>query len=350
MTIKRLTHIIGTAALILPAVVAMLPVQSCHRIEPYDNSVKGNFDQLWTLFDQHYCFFKEKGVDWDAAYAQYAPKAANCRTQQQLFDVCGQMLELLQDGHVNLSSSFDTYYYRAWWNGYPQNFNLRVIQQNYLYFGYKTIGTTIYARLPQNVGYVYIPDFGTGIGDGNIDNILNYFALCDGIIIDVRNNGGGALTNAQRWIEHFITAPTFVGTVKHKNGPGHNDFSKPFALTYNPAQGHVIWGKPVVLLTNRSTFSAANNFAAIMRLLDNVTVVGAHTGGGAGIPLSYELAVGWGVRMSAAPVYDAQGVCTEWGVDPTPGFAVDMTDADIASGRDPILERAVSIFSTISTQ
>ncbi|WP_438589109.1 S41 family peptidase [Duncaniella dubosii] len=57
-------------------------------------------------------------------------------------------------------------------------------------------------------------------------------------------------------------------------------------------------GKTVIVLANRSTFSAANNFVSVMKLLPGVRVVGATTGGGSGMPYSSELPCGWSVRFS----------------------------------------------------
>ena len=50
-------------------------------------------------------------------------------------------------------------------------------------------------------------------------------ALCHGLIIDVRSNGGGNLTNVERLSSRFFNERTLVGYIAHKKGPGHNDFS-----------------------------------------------------------------------------------------------------------------------------
>lgn len=330
--------------LFVMALVSGLMLSGCHSIPEYENTAKGNFDLLWTIFDEHYCFFEEAGVDWDAVYDKYSPRVEACRTNRELFDLCAEMINELRDGHVNLSSSFATSYYKKWWSDYPQNYDWRVINENYLYFNGQQIGAFTYAILPQNVGYISLPTFAQGIGEGNLDNILSYLAITNGLIIDVRDNGGGDMTNVETWVSRFITGRTLAGSIRHKTGKGHNDFSEPYEYYYSPpGDGHIQWGKPVVILTNRSTFSAANNFVSIMRLLPGVTQIGDVTGGGCGMPLSFELPSGWGVRLSACPVSDAEGNLTEFGL--APHIAVDITPADIAAGRDPILDRAIALIS-----
>lgn len=319
--------------------VCLLPVTGCHTIPEYEDTSEGNFDLLWTLFDEHYCFFAEKGVDWDAVRAEYAPRAASCKTRRELFRLCAEMLDELRDGHVNLSSSFATSYYSKWWTDFPQDYNERVVLENYLHFNYQQLGPVKYTILLNNIGYISIPTFASGLGEGNIDNILAYMALCDGLIIDVRDNGGGDMTSAEKWVERFISRRTLAGYIQHKTGPGHDDFSKPYAYYYEPQAGRVRWNKPVAVLTNRSTFSAANNFVSVMRDIDGVTTVGARTGGGSGMPLTFDLPAGWNVRMSACPVYDAQMRLTETGVEAE--VPATITVADIAAGRDPILDAAV---------
>jgi hypothetical protein len=332
--------LIRTLILLLTCTLA-----SCHDIEEYDNTAEGNFEQLWSLVDQHYCFFNEKNINWDSIHEVYSAKIPLVKSNVQLFNVCADMLAELKDGHVNLSSGFNTSYYRDWWSNYPQNYNERNILENYLNFNYRSLGYVNYGILMQNIGYMHISSFSSGIGEGNMDSIINYFRLCSSIIIDVRDNGGGNLDNVETFVNRFITSRTLVGYIMHKNGKGHSDFSEPYAYYFDPAEaGRQTWlNRKIVLLTNRSTFSAANNYVSIMKQLPNVTIVGATTGGGSGMPISFELQCGWSVRMSAAPILDANGNATEFGIDPTEGCAVDIDPADEAAGRDTILDFAIAI-------
>lgn len=322
-------------------------LNACHDIPEYKGDVYGNFDALWTIVDEHYCFFEEKDIDWSEIGARYRQRLSNDMTSQEFFDVCAEMLNELQDGHVNLSSPFSTSYYHQWWSEYPQNYDQRLVEQYYFNFNYLTTGTIKYGILASNVGYMRYPSFSAAIGEGNLDAILTYLATADGLIIDVRNNSGGDLTNVERLVSRFITQRTLVGYISHKTGPGHSDFSEPRAFYYNPAtDGHYLWGKPVVILTNRSTFSAANNFVSIMKLLPGITIVGATTGGGSGMPYSSELPCGWTIRCSACSVLDALGQTTESGVIPTMGCEIDLNPELALQGKDTMLDFAISIITS----
>lgn len=98
---------------------------ACHDIEEFDSDPRSTFEQLWTILDEHYCFFEQKGVDWNEVHSRYSPMVADGMTDQELFGVCEQMLAELRDGHTNLSSTFATSYYRKWWSDYPQNYSAR---------------------------------------------------------------------------------------------------------------------------------------------------------------------------------------------------------------------------------
>ncbi len=319
---------------------------SCHKIEERADDPRGNFEALWSILDEHYCFFKEKGVDWDQVHDKYARRIGSEMTREELFIVCADMLDELRDGHVNLSAPFNTSYYRKWWSDYPQNFNKRLIEESYFNFNYRQSSGMIYGLLENNIGYIYYENFSATVGEGNLDYALNFLAAARGLIIDIRDNGGGSLTNVETLVARFIDRPTLVGYISHKTGPGHDDFSEPYAITYNPAgPGRVRWAKPVVVLTNRSTFSAANNFASVMKLLPGVRIAGATTGGGSGMPYSSEIPCGWSVRFSACSMLDANGVSTEGGVTPTEGCAVDMDPQDALNGKDTMLEKAMELLN-----
>lgn len=316
----------------------------CHDAPEYKDDLTGNFDALADIVGSRYCFFQEKGIDWQALCKDYRAKITPKTNQLELFEICSDLLDELQDGHVNLSSRFNTSYYRKWWSDYPQDFNLRTLQQYYLDFNYYTTSGISYKILDKNIGYMYYPSFSYSIGEVNLDYIFAILKDTDGLIIDIRNNGGGMLTNIQTLVGRFISKEIPGGYVRHKTGPEPDAFSDPYPLTYKPAgNGRVKYeGKPIIVLTNRSCFSAANNFVAVMKDLPNVLIVGARTGGGGGLPFSSELPNGWSVRFSACPMSDNDDRSIEAGIDPSPGCEVHAPETELAQGKDAILDFALS--------
>jgi hypothetical protein len=318
---------------------------SCAEKDEFQRDQVGNFEALWTIMDQHYSFFEYKQVDWNEVHSRYSRLVSNQMTDRELFDVCSDMLKELRDGHTNLIASHDVS--RYWiWEQHPVNYDERIIDQHYLNFDYKMASGIKYQILTDNIGYMYYGSFSSGIGEGNLDLILSYLSTADALIIDVRNNGGGLLSNVQTLVERFIPGKTLAGYICHKNGLGHNDFSDPYPYYFEPARNHIHYLKPVVVLANRSSFSATNNFVSIMKGLDQVTIVGDTTGGGCGLPFTSELPNGWRVRFSSCPVMDAQGRLTEFGV--APDVRIDMDEQDRT--RDAILDTAIRLLTTPAKQ
>lgn len=320
---------------------ALFVFHSCVQEDFYDNTRRGNYEALWRIMNEHYCFFdykkQELGVDWDDVHARYAYKINENMDNTQLFEVLAQMLSELQDGHVNLSATFD--YGRNWsfYEDYPENYN-DSIAKLYLGHHYSITSGLKYIILDDNVGYVRCETFEDGIGDGNVSAMLNALASCNGLIIDVRGNGGGQLTSAQTLASHFTNEKLHVGYVSHKTGRGHNEFSSPRAVYLDPASDGLRWQKPVVVLTNRAVFSAANDFVKCMKQCDNVTVMGDQTGGGSGMPFNSELPNGWTVRYSAVVFYDKDMQHTEFGIQPD--IQLEMSGADIMQKKDTYIEKA----------
>lgn len=319
----------------------LLVFHACVKEDHYDNSKQGNYEALWRIMNEHYCFFDYKkeqlGVDWDEVHTRYASQVNEGMNNVQLFEVLCNMLAELQDGHVNLSAAFDFGRNWSFYEDYPENYN-DSIAKLYLGHNYMIASGLKYVIFDDNIGYVRCETFEDGIGNGNVSSMLNVLSSCNGLIIDVRGNGGGQLTNAEKLASHFTNESILVGYVSHKTGKGRNDFSTPQAVYLDPATDGIRWQKPVVVLTNRAVYSAANDFVKCMKLCPNVTIMGDRTGGGSGMPFNSELPNGWTVRYSAVIFYDKDMQHTEFGIDPD--VSLSLSGADILQKKDTYIEKA----------
>lgn len=341
------------------ALICVLPLQSCYiyNDEEFADDPEGNFEMLWKICDEYYCYFDYKNVDWDSIHVAYKERINNGMSNDELFKVCADMLSELRDGHVNLYYSYDGSRNWSWFEDYPENYSERIILENYFNFDYHRMSGFIYQTLPQNIGYMHYDSFSSEFSDGLLNHMLTQFKDCKGVIIDIRSNGGGSIANVNKLACRFTNQDKILcGYELIKTGPGHNEFgdtvenylktpSNMFS-DLNSNANMVKYLKDVVILTNRGVYSAANDFVRTMKVLDNVTIIGDRTGGGAGAPINFELPNGWIVRLSTTPMLDVNMEHTEFGIDPTEGFKVDMAEDAHITGKDAILDKAIELLST----
>lgn len=328
---------------------ALLLLTSCESFfvpEEQPNSYAKIFNEAWTFTDEHYSFFEYKNIDWDSVKAVFEPKVNDINSDEELFYLIADMLYALKDGHVNLSSDFDFSRNWDWYLSSPPNFYEDILEREYFKGEQQYVGPfTIMDFKEENVGYIYYGSF-TGIfSSSDLDYILNKFADKRGIILDIRNNGGGLVTNAEALTDRvFYAQNQKIGYQVKKNGPAHDHFTEKEDIT----SGTLPTDSPqfpfrFVLLTNRKSYSASNMCALYMRSL-GVVSIGDSTGGGGGLPVSTELSNGWTLRVSATQLYGLDGLNAENGVPPT--IKVDITQNDVLAGRDAILERAFERIKT----
>ena len=326
----------------------MLLVVSCVPENEFENTPKGNFNALWTIIDERYCFLdyknEEYGLDWDKVRKKYSSRLTSDVNNIGLFEILTDMLSELRDGHVNLYYTADVGRYWSWKEDYPANFDMKLVEK-YLGTDYKISSGIYYKVLDDNIGYLYVGDFSNTIGESSLDAIISMLSVCNGLIIDVRDNGGGSVENARTLASRFTNKDVFVGYIMHKTGPGHSEFSEPEKRYIETNKYHLRWQKPVVVLANRGSYSATNSFVSDMKCLPLVTVMGDVTGGGSGMPMSSALPNGWSVRFSASPMLDADGNHIEFGV--APDIAVSLDKEAACNGMDSIIEAARNYINSL---
>ena len=145
---------------------------ACVDEEEFDNTPQGNFEALWKIIDEHYCFLNYKheayGLDWQQVYDKYRVRIDNDMSSKQLFEVLAGMLGELRDGHVNLNAAHDMGRYWSWYEDYPTNFSDTLLRR-YMGTDYQIASGIKYKILDDNIGYMRYESFNDGIGEGNLD-------------------------------------------------------------------------------------------------------------------------------------------------------------------------------------
>lgn len=158
-------------------------------------------------------------------------------------------------------------------------------------------------RLDEGAGYIAIRSFADDAVTESFDQALADLRDAPGLIIDVRDNGGGDTAVARPIMGRFITETKPYARMRRREGRGLSDF---WTETVEP-RGPFTYTRPVVVLTNHWSGSMAEGFPMGMRGLGRATVVGTPMMGlGAAVfPITLDR-TGLKAQYSAEPVYDVQ--------------------------------------------
>ncbi|MCK6105809.1 MULTISPECIES: S41 family peptidase [unclassified Brevundimonas] len=158
-------------------------------------------------------------------------------------------------------------------------------------------------RLEEGAGYIAIRSFADDAVTESFDEALAELRDAPGLIIDVRDNGGGDTAVARPIMGRFITETKPYARMRRREGRGLSDF---WTETVEP-RGPFTYTRPVVVLTNHWSGSMAEGFPMGMRGLGRATIVGTPMMGlGAAVfPITLDR-TGLKAQYSAEPVYDMQ--------------------------------------------
>jgi len=163
-------------------------------------------------------------------------------------------------------------------------------------------------RLASGAGYLKLDAFWPS-AEPELDAALEGLRGVEGLIIDLRGNGGGHVAMAYRLRDRFLRGPTTLGTLRYTlpgGGLGPEE-----VLRGEPAEPSRRWPGPVRFLVDALTFSAAEDCLLGLQGLDHVEVIGEPTGGGSGRVRSLRLLPGWRLTVSSALTWDRRRRCIE---------------------------------------
>lgn len=167
-----------------------------------------------------------------------------------------------------------------------------------------------------------------------------------GLILDLRNNGGGSSWPGHRILAHLIDDPV----VPAASWTRRNDSVRQAAsasVQFHPLSVRPIepiaeeqYAGPVVLLTGSRTFSAAEDMAMAFAASQRGVIIGETTAGSTGQPLMFDLPGGGMARICAKRDTWPDGSPLV-GVGVAPDIEIAPNVSDIQAGRDPVMEAAM---------
>jgi carboxyl-terminal processing protease len=217
--------------------------------------------------------------------------------------------------------------------GKPEPFDVTIIREKII------IPSVESKMLEENIGYVQILTFGADTRSElrkNLEGLLEQNPI--GLIVDLRNNGGGYLQTAVEVGSEFIAE----GVILYEDY-GYDDGMEEF----NAHKGGLATEIPLVLLVNEGSASASEIVAGAIQDHQRGPLVGATTFGKGSVQNWIELRNNQGaVRVTIARwLTPDKRQIHETGL--TPKFLVEFTEEDFLAELDPQLDKAIEVLLDI---
>ncbi len=213
----------------------------------------------------------------------------------------------------------------------------RAGEQDILYFDItraKVEDVTVeYEMMEDDIGYIYLSEFDDVTTGQFIDAMEDLKGQgMDSLILDLRDNPGGNLDVAVD-VADYILPEGLVVYMEDKNGEREE---------YKSDASHH-WDKPIVILTNGNSASAAEIVCGALRDYDRATLVGTKTFGKGIVQQILPLGDGSGVKVTIARYYTPNGTCIHGdGFEPDVEVEFDV-DAYMNDETDTQLVKAIEI-------
>jgi carboxyl-terminal processing protease len=287
------------------------------------------FQAFWSGMNNNYVWWSEDSVNWDAKYNVYKKKFAalgGISASTTLAAATGYLREMT-------SGLIDSHYFISFDNPFISSIevNPAVERKNGIirpvlgdYYFIDNLGhmldnngqwgrqryidsTTIKGRtqfhyqlmvtgtIGGNIIYFHINRFNVSrtFDSMYIQSPWKYFqqlldtppAGLKGMIVDLRSNSGGLLSDLQFVFGKLISAPIVFGYTRQKSGIGRLDYTPWIPAEFTPRADGKTFGKPIVVLTDQNTVSMAEHSTMALKMLPGTYVIGDTTYGATG-PLS----------------------------------------------------------------
>ncbi len=188
-------------------------------------------------------------------------------------------------------------------------------------------------KLDDNIGYIRLSSFISRNAASEFQQALSQMQDKDGIIVDIRSNPGGLLTNAIYIADMFLSNKTIVSTVDRD---GYKETQR--------SMSQVSTKQPVVVLINGGSASASEILSGALKDNKRAIIVGKKSFGKGLVQEINKLPDGSALHITIQKYLTPNGTdIHKKGI--TPDYVVNITEADIKANKDPQLEKACQLIN-----
>ncbi|OGD24191.1 hypothetical protein A2Z10_03015 [Candidatus Azambacteria bacterium RBG_16_47_10] len=197
------------------------------------------------------------------------------------------------------------------------------------------VPTVSWSKKTGDIAYLRIHNF-FGNVEGDYVNAVKEIKAggMSKIILDLRGNPGGLLNASITIAADFIPSGKLIVSADFGAGKQRSDFTSP--------GGGALEDTKIVVLVDGASASASEILAGALKDSRNITLVGETTFGKGTVQELIQLAGGTLLKLTTAEWIRPSGVSiNKHGI--TPDIIVPMTLEDKQAGRDPQLDKAISV-------
>ena len=203
----------------------------------------------------------------------------------------------------------------------------------------KSVNSKVISK-EKNIGYLRLKSFNENSDSQFLKSIKKFEKNQNikGYVIDLRNNPGGLLTQAINITDLFLDDGEIVSTKGRKISETRKFFAK---------KGDEVNGKPLIVLINNGSASAAEIFAGALKDHKRAIILGESSYGKGSVQSIIPLKNGGGMRLTISKYYLPSGKSiSEVGV--TPDILVEEFDDNfkIDTEKDNQLNYAIKLFNS----
>ncbi len=190
--------------------------------------------------------------------------------------------------------------------------------------------------IPNNIQYIRLSSFISKNAAGEIEEILNKASDKKGIIIDLRSNPGGLLTNAIYISDMLLKGGVIVSTVDRDR------YKSTTRARYNQ-----VTSKPIVILINKGSASASEILSGALKDNHRATIIGEQSFGKGLVQEINRLPDEAGMNITIQRYLTPSGTdIHKKGI--TPDVVIELTKENVEAKDDVQLKKAIEVLEQMS--